>query len=461
MKVNYPKCLLISDEGWDRCGTCPHEAGAQGQRTLESIQATIEKGNRWDSFVEHGASATFSCKHNITKRPICATPCNGVKELCEDDTDEQCQGPGLATVLSITCLFATLYIAVSILIERVLNQQPNMSNNDVLEMDRPFQSNENHKNHILNFKSTLFMSHYNLDFNKAIILASKYYRDISLGGNDTDKQLMHILGTNELTAFFYDCVDKSFMIRISLNMHSRMSNLLNAWIKYRFQRISEVIQSIVKLSIRYSDLAKDILFVYIIWLQLGNYSNKSFPKVIFWTLFSSIVASEVCNCIIIIIYKSKITGRNMMLFLATPFIPALFIYESLQLKLELHNFLRKIDASWQMINERIKKYKNKTYQLELVTAKMQCTENIAENLTQFTVLVMIMSLSHTGSSAVENIDNVLTDNNEILGYALATLSFISMIRGQLTFLKANKNGCLSLKGTLLVAPYFLVGTFSR
>ena len=88
-------------------------------------------------------------------------------------------------------------------------------------------------------------------------------------------------------------------------------------------------------------------------------------------------------------------------------------------------------------------------------------QNVLENLTQVTILIMIISLSHTTTRGVENIEAAFVEENTLLGYALAVLSFTSVIRGQLTFLKANKNGCLSLTGTLIVVPYFIIGTFTR
>ena len=109
----------------------------------------------------------------------------------------------------------------------------------------------------------------------------------------------------------------------------------------------------------------------------------------------------------------------------------------------------------------IVKCETKCSQLQLIAAKLQGTENILENVTFFTVLVMVMSLSHTASRAVENIDNIFVEKNEFLGYILAVMSFLSIIRGLVTFLKANKNGCLGIKGTFLVTPFFVIGTCSR
>ena len=74
---------------------------------------------------------------------------------------------------------------------------------------------------------------------------------------------------------------------------------------------------------------------------------------------------------------------------------------------------------------------------------------------------MVILLNHSKTRAVENIDNIFVDDNKMLGYFLALISLFSMIRGQLTYFKANKNGCVGLIGTLFVIPYLVLGIGSR
>ena len=74
------------DEDIDICTSCPIDIGKEKflKRTLESLMKLREKSN---------TLATFSCTHKVTGRPICAVPCDGILELCEDDADEKCEGP--------------------------------------------------------------------------------------------------------------------------------------------------------------------------------------------------------------------------------------------------------------------------------------------------------------------------------------------------------------------------------
>ena len=61
--------------------------------------------------------------------------------------------------------------------------------------------------------------------------------------------------------------------------------------------------------------------------------------------------------------------------------------------------------------EKINKYETECYQLLRLSARMQCTENVLENLTQLIILIMVMLLSHTGTRAVENIEAAFVEEN--------------------------------------------------
>ena len=447
-----------SDESTHLCGRCPMEGGVQFPRNFEMLRLLHLISTSWVALSEYSATATFLCKHNVTKRPICAVPCNGVTEMCEYDADEQCQGTSLVIVLFFTFMLATTFMGVEFLTRKFIPSSMEMPQNVTLEMYQLQQSNENG---IVIFNARLLFYKSRLNFEKSIELAGRFYNEKSLAMDGVDKFFMNGMGTNGQTAFFYDCINMSIVIRIGLYLQLHIPNFLKVWKERKCQDIFEVIKCIASLWIRYSDLPKDILFLYLIWVQLGNHSTGSFPIVIFWTLLTSIAGCEILHCVTIMMYYSRDNRRKALTLLLTPFMPAFFMCKKLQLKLELAKLLRKCDKLQQVQNEEIQKYEIKCCQLQLMTAKLQCTENILENLTLFAILTLAISLSHTTSRAVENIDNIFVKDNQLLGYALAFMSFLSIIRGQVSFLKANKNGCLGIKGTFLVIPFFVLGTCSR
>ena len=406
---------------------------------------------------EYSDSATFSCKHKVTKMPICATPCDGIKDFCENDSDEQCQGIGLVVILAITLSLATLFLVVEFLMKTFICAKTERQGPERFEMSHNSRSNENDLSY---FKKRLWLHNCKLDFEGAVKLALEFYGESSVAKDDESKHLMQILGTNKLTAYFFDCIDRSIMIRVGAYLQHNTPTLLLVMNNGKLRNACEVIHCIASLTTRYSDLPKDAFFLYLIWVQLGNYRAGSFPIVIFWTLFSSIVAAEVLNCIIAMNHQSLYKGRHIFRFVLCPLTPAFIMYETLHIKLKLGKVGRKAKNS-QVLEEKIHKYEMKCCRLQMMTAKMQCTENVLENLTMLTILIMVIALGHTRSRAVENIDNIFVEKNEFLGYTLAGMSFLSMIRGQTTFLKASKNGCLGLIGTLLVTPYYVLGTCSR
>ena len=115
-------------------------------------------------------------------------------------------------------------------------------------------------------------------------------------------------------------------------------------------------------------------------------------------------------------------------------------------------------------NERSKRLnylQNCIYKLKAVSTKVQANENVVENFTQVSLLLMSILLSNSVTRVVENIDNIFVDNDSSLKYLFVGISLTTMVRGQIGYLIAHKNGWSSIKGTFLLAFYFLIGTLSR
>ena len=54
--------------------------------------------------------ATLSCRHRYTKRPICAVPCDGIDDLCENFEDERCNDSSWKFTLA--SLFFLMFSAI-------------------------------------------------------------------------------------------------------------------------------------------------------------------------------------------------------------------------------------------------------------------------------------------------------------------------------------------------------------
>ena len=412
---------------------------------------------------DYSRSATFPCIHKITKNPICATPCNGILEMCEDDSDEMCQGPGLAIVLAGTLSLTIIFLSTAF----IVGDSENKESKEVYELPNYFKSVKADELDISFLKTRLSFYKSNNDTSEAIKLAMKFYKTNSLPNKthySKDEHLMDILGTDETTYFFYDCVDGAIGVKISLFFHDHISSLHKVCANMHLKTAWNIGLCIASISIRYSDLPKDLLLIYVIWLQLGNYGYGSFPAGLFWTLVSSIVVTEIINSFTIMIYTSisSCKWKRVMMIVMTPFLPAFYMYTNLKLKLKLFNLVRKQHTQLvQVVAERKQCYEKNCNQFQILAAKLQCTENVVENLTQLTILLLITLLGHTSTKAVDNIANIFVEKNKYLGVVLVIMSLVSMIRGKLILLKVNKNGCVGLVGSAILIPYFFIGITSR
>ena len=418
---------------------------------------------------KYNASATYSCKHKETKNPICAIPCNGQFELCEDDSDEDCQGPGLIVGLLTSLIFSILFLSSTYAISRgkISNKVINPQQCD-LELEVWNTAEENPET-VINVLLKLSYLRSILDIKNATSLADSCYKATypeDVENCETDAYYLKVFGTNNFSSFFYDCVKRSLVIKVLLQLHYLVPKLHIISRRYYIAEIVLFLEGTISLSLRYSDLTKDILFLHIIWLQLGQYSEGSFPIAIFWTLFVSVVCTEVGNVIFVMsedFYTNCLWKKVFTLFFA-PFLPAYHIYKILHYELlKLHCIYSygspRGDQQLGVRSKQIKNVDEKLCRLKLSLSRSQCFHNVLKNIPQLTILLFIILLGNTNSRMVETLENLFVDDSIYLPYALAILSLGSVVRGQINFCKATKNGCLS--GICIVTAYFLVGIVSR
>ena len=84
-------CKDNSDENKEICLSCPRDFG-------------------WPS--GKAKFATLSCRHRYTKRPICAVPCDGIDDLCENFEDERCNDSSWKFTLA--SLFFLMFSAITL-----------------------------------------------------------------------------------------------------------------------------------------------------------------------------------------------------------------------------------------------------------------------------------------------------------------------------------------------------------
>ena len=390
-----------------------------------------------------------------------------MSESCQDDSDERCEGPGLSLILLFTFISVTLFLLSSFAYDYIKKSADLGLEDEGIEMAKHEIVNERDID-LLKLYLTVFKRRGR--FKRATDVANKYYNSASNFNHlyyTKDELVMNILGTSELAVFLYDCIDNSLANRTVTYIEDHIA-VFSVLKMLRIDAVFDIIQCIWSLFSRYVDLPKDILLLYIIWIQLVNSDTGSFSISIFWACASSVLASEILHLMTIMTYRDLTNysaARRIGTYITFPVMPAFFIVRVLKLKLMKNRLLDKLDVENQSLHQMryyyIEEIDNEVKQIQLFISRICCNENVLENMTHLSILCIIILESFSYSSSVEAIYSLFMKKTRWLTYTLAVITFMSILKGQLNFLKANKNGCLSLKGTIILTPFFIIGTISR
>ena len=305
------------------------------------------------------------------------------------------------------------------------------------------------------------------DIRSCVEIADKYYRNISTGyDNYQDHHIMMLLGTNDISAYFYDCVNISFLVKVHLGLQSQVPNLFTVLRKIYFGAIIILMKGTASLCLRYSDLSKDLLFVYMIWLQLEQYEDGSFPKSVFYILAASLLVTEISYiCVILLADFSGPWWRKLSVIILGPLMPAYYLYEIMHCELSkfiaLNSCFDNNEGShnWEFVSKKVYETDRQIWSLQRKFVRLQYVENVLENIPQLTILLLILFLNQTSSRIVVNLQSIFMDDRVYIGWMLAAISVVSLIRGQVNFLAAMNNGCQT--GIVLLVVYYFLGLASR
>ena len=145
--------------------------------------------------------------------------------------------------------------------------------------------------------------------------------------------------------------------------------------------------------------------------------------------------------------------------------PAYYLYEILHCQLtsfiKLNSCSSNNDRSQnvEIFSSQVNEIDQQIWSLQFKLAKLQYVENVLENIPQLTMLLLISLLNITSSRIVVNLQSIFMDDRIYFGWGLAAITVVSLIRGQVNFLAASKNGCQT--GIVLLIVYFLLGLSSR
>ena len=245
------------DEDPDTCGKCPPQGVRSAlPRTWEGT-VSARKTGALRGYGKNSAQATLSCKHKVTKRTICAIPCDGIPDLCTDDIDEQCYGPRWEIVLGLTLILALIFTAFMFGLDKLFHT--GAQGVSVEDFGYPTEMT------VLLEKLIIHKTMWEIEESVALIQQEKD-ENIHYKQPLRDEYLLKSMGTNEMAAFYVDCSMNAFKIKVTLSLIKHLSSLFKLLKKELFQKVFMIIEHVICLVVRYSDFAKDLLLLYIIWI---------------------------------------------------------------------------------------------------------------------------------------------------------------------------------------------------
>jgi hypothetical protein len=435
---------------------------------------------------------TFPCKHRYTGYPICANPCDGYDDLCEDYTDEDCEG---SSVFQILFWVASLTIVVSvtmIIIEKCMTifakdvkktvYKPNTIyimylDNDINTKNLNGYMKTRNCEDFVNQMSMILLSYKSKkDIANAKTLTRLHHiMELSCYQSKTecvDEYYFKIFGTNELTSYIYDILDNSLSIKIDLFMASKCPKFVATVFATDYFKMATIyVLFIVRIVLHYADFVKDIVLLRKIWTNMLANSTRTFledisefPAAVFCIILISIVITELLTIYTFITsstfkgYDKSKKGCSLLLF---PLIPSIVLHQTFKLELKQMFMLSKVNPTNYNINYHYKTCKKDIKSLLSLRSNLRYNENVAEHFPRLVVLILILILRKTATPTVAQMDKIILNNNEIFMLLSTSWSFVSLLKGQLFYIKATKDNSVRTLGQIIALLYFAIGLTGR
>ena len=477
----YKQCEDGSDEDPSICNVCPKEKGWPFRR----IRANKMR-------------ATFKCKHRYnTNRTICATPCDGIDDMCLNYADEDdCKIPSflelvlhvaLAAVASwpgalALALFWTKWCKKRITLEKAGQVYVEMGNeNERINYTMLRDSGLCGfvvQDFIIYIKSTK-----NIHIQKKLC-KRLYDMEVSLHQieGEADLYIMQNFGTNDSTSRFLDLERKSISIKIESFLYKRLPPRIYQLIHSVYIKRSRVtIHSFVKVVLYYTDLYKDIYLALLFYQQMIIQpegfifsGDASFPTAIFFGIVASIIMTEVCNLVTLVFHPRFVEWsrtKKILTSLFWPMMPAFLMFNEFWEEMKLINFVQELHKKigktkdwmkWKNFSEAtLSKTMNQIYKIEALLFELRANDNSFEHFVQLTVLLIIIFFSRTRSATMADFNKVFIEEGSELVFISALLSVWSLVHGPIKYLTSRKNRFMGITATLLLIPYYAICVSTR
>ena len=474
----YAQCDDESDEDPDLCNQCPKENGWP-RRPEEK---------RW--------RATFKCKHRYTNRAICATPCDGIDDMCLDYADEDnCKIPSFHELLLHVALvtLTTGIMALGVIFcwtkcTKVANVELQMTPKNIKlslankqkreekELYHAIRSNEKFGVAVQNF--LLFVCN-SKDITMQQEECTKLFELEVEMHEDEDGANIHIMkniGTYDSVGRWYDLLDESISVGIETFLYHKLPHPIYNLIRNHHVLIfTIIISNFLKITLYYTDLYKDAFLAYIIYSQVVVQPNGlifsgsgSFPTTMLLIIVFSICATEVLNCLTLVSHPEFSTWKTITKIVSvvfSPLVPAYMIvleaWNEIKVAI-LINEMSELVITWENhLEGLLTDAKKNTYNFKFLALEFRANDNSIEHFSQLTVIVLIILFSITSSPLFADFDKVFINVGSNIVFLSALMSICSLVIGPVAYLSSRKNGFLGIVGTLILIPYYAIGAATR
>jgi hypothetical protein len=293
----------------------------------------------------------------------------------------------------------------------------------------------------------------------------------------TDMFYFEKLGTNSASMRLYDCIECSIGVRVDKFLIKNVDEHLLAYIaKITDSSLIQFIKYCYKAVLYYADIIKDLYLLGQIWkimlgssyTELFNYS-LTFPLLVFWVTLVSILASELCNLLSLIqceTYTNWSRTQTCLSWLFMPLVPGIMFYKELKANRKVSEIvakLRKYEGSQTAQTQYADHYLLEYITLSKahkVRTEFKANENVVEHFVQLIVVILIILLNWTATKNVLNLDKMFL-NDKVVFQFFSTMSCLSVILGQLSYISAQKSSFLPLQGYILLSLHIAISLAAK
>ncbi len=446
--------------------------------------------------------ATFLCKHRYTGKLICAVPCDGEDDLCEDFEDENCKSSPFLTTILISFILLTGTIIVT---EPIVRKQFRSIH---IDKDFPLSGGDEGTNEFVELclANVIFGKKQNQEIQKIVKenhCLDEYFKitnNLFLNGNyeiqkqiattfymtelkchngnirDTAKCIRKNVGTNRRSEMLFRLTRPSFyQSQLYTNLKDiavfqMVNNSLKAQIGFIF--IKHIVHAVVKIILYYIDMVKDIIFIVIpanVFLTSIATFN-SFGAQVFCLMWISILLPWMVNLSFLIAknpfkrFKSK--ALRVGFSICSPFAPGMSIlivarYSIQQEVMVLKYLHHSTSMDMNTLCKTHEFFEQEIMKWSKIVAVLKLNEVTFENIIQSTLLILVFLLKQTKTATVVGLHELFVGGDFVYIVFSALWSILSMMFAHTKNNALIKNGFIPILGNLLFFIYNMLSITAR